>query len=244
MKEKFILEWKKVTEGADMKAIVTIIYMTFALGLYFYFGIQDFFSQTFGDKFTTEELLYYKYIYHNFMAFFFFFVLSIPVFKFVLKQKAEDVGLVFKEKKLSTNIILLALIIAPLFSLSAAFDADMSSLYPLGGAMIFKSAGFFILYYVSYIAYYFGWEYLFRGFGFFNISNKYGVALAIAVTTMISALIHSSIAGYGKPFAETFSAIFGGIILGFIAYKTKSIYPTFAAHLFLGFSLDMLIQII
>ncbi len=245
MKEKIKLEWQKLTDGADKKTIITILFMTVTIGLYFYFGIQDFFVKTFGDRFSSpSELLYYKYIYHNFMAFFFFFVLSIPIVKLVLKQKAEEVGLVWKEKKMSITIILIALFIVPVMSLSAAVDPEMAAMYPLGGDKIFSSAGFFILYYVSYIAYYFGWEYLFRGMGLFNVGNRYGFALAIAVTTMISALIHSSIAGFGKPFAETFSAIFGGILLGFIAYKSKSIYTTLAIHMLLGFSLDILIRLI
>ncbi|NCA66844.1 MAG: CPBP family intramembrane metalloprotease [Clostridia bacterium] len=245
MKEKIKLEWRKLIEGADKKAIITILYMTVAIGLYFYFGIQDFFVKTFGAQFANAvDLQYYKYIYHNFMAFLFFFVLSIPVVKLLLKQKAEDVGLVFKEKKMSIAIMLIALLIVPIMSLSAAIDPEMAAMYPLGGAKIFSGAGFFILYYVSYMAYYFGWEYLFRGMSLNIIGNKYGFALAIAITTMISSLIHSSIAGFGKPFAETFSAIFGGILLGFIAYKSKSIYPTFVIHLLLGFSLDMLIRIL
>lgn len=243
MKEKLKLEWQKLTEGADKKAVITILYMTIVIALYFYFGIQDFFVKSFGSRFANaDDLIYYKYIYHNFMAFVCFFVLTIPVVKLVFKQKAADVGLALKEKKMSLIIVLIALLVVPIMSLSGAVDAEMAAMYPLGGAKIFSNAGFFILYYVSYLAYYFGWEYLFRGMGLFNISNKYGPALAIVVTTMVSALIHSSIAGFGKPFAETFSAIFGGLILGFIAYKSKSIYPTFIIHMLLGFSLDMFIR--
>jgi membrane protease YdiL (CAAX protease family) len=244
-KEKIKTEWQKLTADADKRAVVAILYITVAVGLYFYFGIQDFFEKTFGAYFSSPaELLYYKYIYHNFMAFVFFFLLSLPVSKLLLKQKAADVGLKFQEKKSSLILMLISLAIVPLISLSAVADAEMSALYPLGGSMIFLNAGFFILYYVSYIAYYFGWEYLFRGFGFFSISEKYGPMLAIAVTTMISALIHSSIGGFGKPFSETFSAIFGGLIFGFIAYKTKSIYPSLLMHFVLGFCLDMFVYFI
>lgn len=245
MKEKIKLEWQNLTKGADKKTVITILYMTIAICLYFYFGIQDFFVNTFGNKFSSpSDLLYYKYIYHNFMAFFFFFVLSIPIVKLVLKQKAEDVGLKLKENKKSVIIILIALVIVPIISLSSLIDTEMTALYPLGGDKIFASPWFFILYYISYVAYYFSWEYLFRGFSFYNIGNRYGYALAIAVTTMISALIHSSIAGFGKPFTETFSAIIGGIILGFIAYKSKSIYPSLFIHFLLGFTLDIFIKVI
>ncbi|MDD4316062.1 MAG: CPBP family intramembrane metalloprotease [Clostridia bacterium] len=245
MTEKIKTQFKSLFEGADRKAVFAVLWMTLVITLYFYFGIQDFFEKSFGRFFSSPaELVYYKYVYHNFAAFFFFFVLTAPFSVFVLKNSAEETGLKLPKKKLSLKIMLAALIIAPLAGLSAAVDTEMAAMYPLGGEMIFYSAGFFLLYYVSYIAYYFGWEYLFRGFGFFNISRKYGGALAIAVTTMVSALIHSSIAGFGKPFTETFSAIFGGILFGFIAYKTKSIYPAFMIHLTLGFSMDMLIRLL
>lgn len=240
MVEKLKLQWRELVKDADKRAVTAILFTTVAVALYFYFGIQDFFEKTFGARFSDPaELLYYKYIYHNFMAFFFFFLLSLPLSKLFLKQTMADVGLKFHYSKGTVIVMLLSLAVVPLLSLSTIGDKEMMTLYPLGGAKIFTSAGFFILYYVSYIAYYFGWEYLFRGFGFFSISGKYGPALAIAVTTMVSALIHSSIAGFGKPMSETLSAIVGGLIFGFTAYKTKSIYPSLLMHFILGFSLDL-----
>jgi len=245
MKEKIKKELAFIANSSDKKTVLTIIWVTLIITLYFYFGIQDFFENAFSGYLNSQnEIVYYKYIYHNFMAFFFFFVLSIPFVKFVLKQKLIDTGLRFKEKKLSLNIMLLALIITPLLSLSALTDTGMTTMYPLGGALIYKNAAYFLLYYLSYVAYYFGWEYLFRGLALFKISDKYGAALAIAVTTMVSALIHSSIAGFGKPFTETFSAIMGGLVLGYIALKTRSIYTSLFIHFLLGFSLDLLIRLI
>ncbi len=231
---------REVVRGADRATVTAVVYMTLALACYYYFGIQDFFVKTFGARFTDpEKLLYWQYIYHNFMAFAFFFLPALPVVKFGAKRGFARVGLGAGEKKLGGKIILLALVVAPLISLSAAGDPEMKALYPLSGALVFRSAGCFLLYYLSLGAYYFGWEFLFRGFGFFPMCDKYGPALAIAVSTMISALVHSSIAGFGKPMAETFSAVFGGFILGFIAYKSRSIYPSMAVHFLLGFSLDM-----
>jgi membrane protease YdiL (CAAX protease family) len=67
--------------------------------------------------------------------------------------------------------------------------------------------------------------------------------MAIAVSTMISALIHSSIAGFGKPLAETFSAIPAGIAFGYVAYKTRSVWYGFYLHSLVGFSTDFLIAV-
>ena len=65
-----------------------------------------------------------------------------------------------------------------------------------------------------------------------------GVVAAILFTTMISALIHTSIASMGKPMIETLSAIPAGIIFGYIAYKTRSMIPPLIIHTLIGFSTD------
>ncbi len=236
----FRKELSLVFKDCDRNIVISVVYITFALALYYYFGIQDFFVKTFGDGFSDpEQLLYWKYIYHNFMAFFFFFVLSVPIVTLVTKQSFKELGLNFKNKKFNTTVILLALVIAPLMSLTTIGDEDMMALYPLSGALVFSSAKYFIIYYLSLAAYYFGWEYMFRGYGFQRMQERYGPALAIVFSTMISALVHSSIAGFGKPISETFSALFGGFILGYIAYKSKSIFPTFVIHFLLGISCDL-----
>lgn len=240
--QKIKKEFLNIFEKADKRAVYTILWMTLIITLYFYFGIQDFFEKTFNVP--SEKMTYYKYVYHNFMAFFFFFMLSVPFVKFALKQKITDTGLRVENKALTLKLIIASAVIAPICRFVAALDKQMAATYPLGGEMIFLNFGFFVLYYSSYIAYYFGWEYLFRGLGLFNIGSRYGAALAISVTTMVSALIHSSIAGFGKPFSETFSAIAGGIIFGYMTYKAKNIYPALTAHFMLGFSMDMFIKLL
>ena len=185
---------------------------------------------------------YWKYIYHNFTPIILFFALGIVFVKFVLKADLKDFGLGPGDIKTGLKICLVLTPIMVLAGLTAVFDKGMNTTYPLPRYVIYAPAKYALLYYVSYIAYYIGWEFLFRGIGIFSF-KKDNALMAIAVSTMISALIHSSIAGFGKPLAETFSAIPAGIAFGYVAYKTRSVWYGFYLHSLVGFSTDFLIAV-
>ena len=120
----------------------------------------------------------------------------------------------------------------------------MIATYPLTKVFLTAPFGFALIYYLSLIGYYIGWEFLFRGLGQFSLERKTGALTAILIVTMLSTLIHTSIAGFGKPLLETLSAILGGLVFGFVAYKTRSIWYSFFLHLLMGFMLDMAIIIL
>ena len=237
---KFKEEIKALWEKSDKNAVLGILYITLILAIYFYFGIADFFANMFPN---TENLDYWKYIYHNVVPLFLFFGLGLIFVKYVLKGSLKDFGLTAGDYKLG---IKLCLIFTPLFiiaGLSTVTDSGMNTMYPLARYVIDAPFQYVLLYYISYLCYYIGWEFLFRGIGMFSISKKSGVFVAITVTTMISALVHSSIAGFGKPLTETFSAIPAGIAFGYIAYKTRSIWYSFYMHVLVGFSTDFFISL-
>jgi len=233
-------ESKALWNKSEKKAVIGIMFMTMVIALYFYFGIQDFFVKMFPN---TNHIGYYKYLYHNFAPALFFFVPSVILVKFVFKQPLKEYGFTLGDYKLGLKICAIGI---PLLVLSGLFvsltDTDMNTLYPLARDVIGGSFGVIALYYLSYIVYYISWEFLFRGVGYFS-TEKLGVFVAVAITTMISALIHSSIAGFGKPFSETFSAIFAGVIFGLIAYKTRSMLYPLILHMTVGFSTDFFISI-
>ena len=73
-----------------------------------------------------------------------------------------------------------------------------------------------------------GWEFLFRGWILFAYARRFG-AEALWVQAVPFALAH-----IGKPALETYSTIFGGFILGWIAYRTRSFLWAFLVHWFIG----------
>lgn len=223
-------------ENTNKKFNLTIIFLTIILFLYCYFGSYSFFENTFSIK----NLDYWKIIYHNIMAFVLFFLVGTIYTKFVLKEKLKDY-LHFGNYKLGLKIIAIATIIVPIICLTTVFDKSMSSTYPLISFNLYNSWWEITLYFLSYILYYIGWEYLFRGIALKGTKDKIGILGAILFTTLISSLIHTSIANFGKPMLETLSAIPAGLIFGYITHKTNSIYYSLYTHSIVGILTDIFI---
>ena len=234
MKDEFI----KINENNDKTFNLAIIYTCIVLFLYCYFGSFSFFEKTFP---SINNLQYLKIIYHNTMSFVLFFGGGLLFTKFVQKKQPSNFGLQTGNTKLGVKLVLIALPICAICGLSCVLDGGMCSTYPLINLKVYSSWEFVLGYYSSYFLYYIGWEYLFRGILLNSSKNKLGVLGAILLTTLTSALIHTSIAGFGKPMVETLSAIPAGLIFGYIAHKTKSIYPTLLIHFFVGFFTDIFI---
>ena len=134
--------------------------------------------------------------------------------------------------------------ICQIIALSTTIDNDMSSTYPLIDFHTYSTWWQILVYFVSYVMYYIGWEYLFRGLLLKGTIDTVGPLGAILITTLISALIHTSIGGFGKPMIETLSAIPAGFIFGYISFKTESIYYTLYIHALIGILTDLFIFLI
>ena len=70
----------------------------------------------------------------------------------------------------------------------------------------------------------FAWEFLFRGYMLFGLEESIGKS-AIFVQAIPFVLLH-----LGKPFLETLLCIPGGFVLGYVAYRTRSVLPCFIIH--------------
>jgi membrane protease YdiL (CAAX protease family) len=71
-----------------------------------------------------------------------------------------------------------------------------------------------------------GWEFFFRGFLLFGLLRLMGPT-AVVVQAVPFALAH-----LGKPGAETFTTIFGGILFGWLAWRSRSVLYPFLLHWF------------
>ena len=234
-------EFTVINKDSDRGMNLSLLFACIILFVYCYFGSFSFFEKTFAG---LADLGYWKIIYHNCMSFVLFFVCGLIFTKFVLKKSPKDVGLALNEKKLSLILMLISIPVAALCGLSCVDDAEMSATYPLVDLNVYGTWNLVLGYYVSYFLYYIGWEYLFRGLLLNASKEKMGVVGAILFTTLISAIIHTSIGAFGKPMIETLSAIPAGVIFGYIAYKTRSIYPTLIIHFLIGLFTDIFIFLI
>ena len=76
-------------------------------------------------------------------------------------------------------------------------------------------------------------ELFFRGFVLYAISRFLGRGAIIPMATMY-VFIH-----FGKPMGETISSFFGGVILGVIAYETKSIIGGIIVHCGIAYMMEI-----
>lgn len=233
-------EVERLKTNTDKNFNLSVIFVTLILFVYCYFGSFSFFENTF----HVEDIDYWKIIYHNMMPFVLFFLLGMIYTRCIMKVRLKDIGLRLGDWKLGLKLMGLATIIVPLCALSTLLDKSMVATYPLVDFHTYSSWWQIGLYFLSYIMYYIGWEYLFRGILLSGTREKIGIIGAILLTTLISSLIHTSIAGFGKPMIETLSAIPAGLIFGYITDKTNSIYYSLYIHALVGILTDLFIFLI
>lgn len=230
----------KLKKNRDYKMIMALLWATIIIFLYTYFGSYSAFERFFPNMINLD---FWKIIYHNLMSFVLFFILGLIFSRFVLKNNYKEMGLSFGNYKLGLILCGIGSLLIPLLALSTTLDSAMISTYPLINFKIYYQWYFIFTYFLSYILYYIGWEFIFRSIILFS-SKKEEVWVAIIISTMISALIHTSIAGFGKPMVETLSAIPAGLIFGWINIKTKSIWYSLYMHVLVGILTDLFITII
>lgn len=76
-------------------------------------------------------------------------------------------------------------------------------------------------------------ELFFRGFLILALANTMGRAVVVPMATLYCVL------HFGKPMGEAISSIFGGAILGIIAYYTRSIYGGIIVHIAIAYSMEL-----
>ncbi|NPA06992.1 MAG: CPBP family intramembrane metalloprotease [Chloroflexi bacterium] len=74
-----------------------------------------------------------------------------------------------------------------------------------------------------------GWEFVFRGYLLFAYARAFGVGPAMWLQMVPFALMH-----VGKPVAETFSTILGGVWFAILAWRGQSVLYPILAHWFIG----------
>lgn len=85
-----------------------------------------------------------------------------------------------------------------------------------------------------YLAQFVALEMFFRGFLLFTLERRFGLH-AVLVMTIPYAMIHAS-----KPMPEAFGAVVAGLLLGYLALRTRSFYGGVLLHYGVALSMDLL----
>lgn len=91
----------------------------------------------------------------------------------------------------------------------------------------------YLLYEGLYLVKWIAWEFFFRGFLLFGLGKDF-LHRAVLVSTIPFVIMH-----FGKPEAETVGALFAGLVLCYLALKSKSIWPGVLLHWLVASTMDL-----
>jgi membrane protease YdiL (CAAX protease family) len=236
-KFKFKSEIKRLFEiikSLDRKVLAIFLSVAILQTISFYFTSRRFFRANLFEEFQNYSDPYLvEYLYWFAGDFLTFFILGIIIIKFVLKEKLSDYGLQLGDVKtgLFFSILFLFVMIILIWFVSAT--PAFAEKYPhLSSAKSDWNTLF--IYEAGMLLYMFAWEFIWRGFMLFGLEKRFGV-YAVLMQMIPFVILHN-----GKPFLETFGAIFGGIALGILALRTRSIYYCVLTHIGVMFSIDVI----
>jgi membrane protease YdiL (CAAX protease family) len=154
--------------------------------------------------------------------------------KFVFRERIRDYGVRVRGigAHLHTYAVLYA-IAAPLIvaaSFTAAFQERYPFYHPLPGNSLWP---YLYAWWACYWLQFCALEFFFRGFMVHGLAPRLGWAAIFAMVVPYN-MLH-----YGKPMAEALAAIVGGVVLGSLSMKTRSIWWGAALHISIALTMDL-----
>ena len=161
------------------------------------------------------------------------FFIPVLVIKYVFNKPLSDFGLrkpreMREAAMLSVAAVVVSLPVLILFSKHTAIQ-DYYAVKQGFGLFFLLTVGLGIFYYLSE-------EFIFRGFLFFGLWDRFQYH-TFWISNLIFVFFH-----IGKPVEEVLWAFFFGLIFSFITYRTRSVWPAVLIHLTVAFILNVLVN--
>jgi len=224
----------RIIKSLDKKVIVVFFSVAIIQTISWYFTSRLFFRQNFFDSLgANPNYNYFEFAYWFVGDFISLFVLPSLVIKFIFKEKIKHYGISIGDYNagLKLTVLFIAVMIPIIWFVSS--EPVFTATYPLL-INARDSWSIFSLYECGLFFYLFAWEFLWRGFMLFGLKEKFGY-YAVIIQMIPFVILHD-----GKAPVEVFGAIIGGIALGILAYRTKSIYYCVITHAGIMFSIDFI----
>jgi len=227
-------ELKEITLNLDRKVVVIFLSVAVLQTISWYITSRRFFRVNILPSYQFEPDIYLvEYLFWFIGDFITFFILPFFIIGFFLKEKIADFGLKLGDwragLKLTVLFLLIMLPIIWIVSTSPSFTAKYPHLLSLREVW-----SKFFIYEVGLLIYMFAWEFIWRGFMLFGLEEKFGY-YSVLIQMIPFLILHN-----GKPMAETFGAILGGIALGILAFRTRSFIYGVIVHMGVIFSIDFI----
>lgn len=222
----------------DRRTVGVFIVITVLLSLFYYYARPGFFRANFQSDLIEFLGLsesswrgIFAYWYWALSSAFFRILIPLLCIWFWFKESARDYGFRLWEKGHGLLYAGLFAVMLPII-LAMSFTEGFQGKYPFwDGAS--ESVWHFVAYQFSYGMQFVSLEAFFRGFVVFALFKKFGY-YAVLIMTIPYCMIH-----FGKPLPETLGAIIAGVVLGYLALKSKSWIPGALLHWAVGIAMDL-----
>ena len=216
------------------KPTIILLSSTVLMLVWKYFGTVEFYTDVLADRcdFGNPESMsaFYQFV----SCLVLLGVIPGLIVKLVFRERLADYGLQFGHRLYTIRSILVTVPIFVIAGFVASTDPGVREAFPIN-----KQAGVttpFLLHACTYVLYYIGWEFHFRGFLQFGLSDSMGRTGTVLIQVMASSLLH-----IGQPWTESMAAIGAGLFWGWLAYRTNSIASGLMQHIAIGVTVDAVI---
>lgn len=230
------LSLRGLFSGEHRKPTLILLLAPVLLTVFKYYGNKDFFiSILAGSSVSIQDPELFAALYVFLSSFLLLGIIPLLVVRWIFKEPLSSYGIQKGDAVFGWKAVF---VMAPIMLVATWPSAQMSDFlaeYPLyAGAG--SSPGQFVFHAISYLFFYLGWEFFFRGFMLFGLKGALGEWNSILVQTLTSCLLH-----IGKPDGEIFSSILAGIVWGIVVFRSRSLLYVLIVHWLLGVALDFFI---
>lgn len=165
-------------------------------------------------------------------------LLAIPivVIRFGLRESVRDYGLAVGDWRLWTRHVAAYIpLVLPAVAIASRTE-EFRNFYPMF-ALGRDRPVLLLPWELAYGAYFFAWEFFFRGFLLQGLAERLGPT-AIIVQNVPFVMMH-----FGKPEAEVWASVIAGLALGITAYRSRSILGCWIVHWLCAAAMDVLAMV-
>lgn len=234
---------RNLFRGEQRKPTVVVLYTVFAASLWKLLQLSTSIRDFLPDQVLIQNnsLTFWIGAYRLIAAFVLFALIPALIVKLVFRENLRDYGVSLGIKVRTVRSFLMMGPILFVVGVYTGSSETMRGTYPLNEFFLhcdflqegMTGWGFFTLHALTYLLYYVGWEFLFRGFLQNGLHQQTGVYTAVCVQTLASAMLH-----YGNPGIEVFASLFAGLYWGFLVLRTRSLLSGLLQHSLLGITVD------
>lgn len=223
-------DWQALRQQGHWKSIVVLLSAAVLLLLQHYVGTRQNFLGHWLAQPGSEEMA------HSLswcaLVFTFYFVGPALLIKFLWHEKLQDYGFSLLALRSHWKIYALFYICVLPLILLAARTSDFQKMYPFFKYVAAGGMGL-LIWELAYGMQFFAVEFFFRGYLLFGLQEKFGY-YSILIMTVPYCMIH-----FPKLAGESVGAIIAGIVLGYLALKSRSIWGGVLLHWGVAVTMDV-----